>query len=568
MVDSTNHPGKMSKDLRDFIRQRIRRDLDAGLHQGVITRFPPEPNGYLHIGHAKSICLNFGVAQEFGGSTYLRFDDTNPLQESDAFVDAILRDVAWLGFEWEGPTFASDYFDQLYRFAEQLIERGKAYVCDLPATEIRARRGTLTEPGTPSPYRDRSGAENLDLFRRMKAGEFADGARVLRARIDMASPNINLRDPVLYRIRHAAHHRSGERWRIYPMYDFTHCICDALEGITHSLCTLEFEDHRPLYDWVLDNISVNYHPPQIEFSRLGLEYAVMSKRLVSALVAGGHVMGWDDPRLPTLAGLRRRGVRPEAIREFCRRIGVTKSDGAVEFELLEFCMRRDLETAPRAMAVLDPLRVVLTNYSGEGETLVAPWHPQQPERGSRELTFSGTLYIEQEDFREDPPRKYRRLTPGGMVRLRYGYILICEEVVKDAAGAIVELRCRYVPESKSGSDASGLKPKGVIHWVDAGTAAAAEVRLFAKLFTESNPTADNFLEVLNPQSLQVARAMVEPALVDSAERFFQFERQGYFVKDADHAPGKPVFNRTVALRDSYKTRSPLAPNRQSGGEHR
>ena len=546
----------MPADLRDFIRDRIRRDLDGG-SAGVVTRFPPEPNGYLHVGHSKSICLNFGVAQEFGGKTYLRYDDTNPERESTDFVAAIQRDVAWLGFDWEGPTFASDYFDELYGFAEQLIERGKAYVCSLTADEIRKTRGTLTEPGTPSPYRDRAIAENLDLFRRMRAGEFADGEHVLRARIDMASPNVNMRDPVLYRIRHAAHHRTGDDWCIYPMYDFTHCICDALEGITHSLCTLEFEDHRPLYDWVLDNIAVNFHPPQIEFSRLEVEYVVMSKRLFAALVDGGHVTGWDDPRMPTLAGMRRRGYTPAAIRELCRRIGVTKSENRIEYELLEFCVRRDLERAPRGMAVLDPLRVVLTNYGPDPETLSAAWHPQNTDLGVREMTFSEVLYIDRDDFMETPPPKYRRLTPGGMVRLRYGYIVICDEVVKDAAGAIVELRCRYVPESKSGSDTSGLKPKGVIHWVDAGTAQAASVRLYERLFTEANPTSADYLEVLNPDSLRAMDGWVEPAVVASAERAFQFERLGYFVKDdVDYATARPVFNRTVALRDSYKPKVP------------
>ena len=502
----------MAEDLRDFIRHRIRDDLRTGVSEGVVTRFPPEPNGYLHIGHAKSICLNFGVAGEFDGRTYLRYDDTNPLRESQEYVDAIQRDIAWLGFSWAGPTYASDYFERLYEFAVELIKRGKAFVCSLPAEEIRATRGTLTEPGTDSPYRDRTVDENLDLFRRMRAGEFADGAHVLRAKIDMASPNINMRDPVLYRIRHATHHRTGDDWCIYPMYDFTHCICDALEGVSHSLCTLEFEDHRPLYDWVLDNIAINYHPPQIEFSRLNLEYTVMSKRLFSTLVDDGHVTGWDDPRMPTLAGMRRRGYPPAAIREFCRRIGVTKSDGAVEYALLEFCVRQELEaTAPRAMAVLDPVRVVLTNYDGDGESLTAPWHPQQPEQGHREMTFSSTLYIERDDFMESPPRKYRRLTPGGMVRLRYGYIIVCEEVVKGSDGEIEELRCRYVPESKSGSDTSGLKPKGVIHWVDANTAVSAEVRLFERLFDDPNPGAEDFLDALNPASLVTADAKVEPA---------------------------------------------------------
>ena len=546
----------MPADLRDFIRDRIRRDLDGG-SAGVVTRFPPEPNGYLHVGHSKSICLNFGVAQEFGGKTYLRYDDTNPEKESEEFVESIQRDVAWLGFDWEGPTFASDYFDELYGFAEQLIERGKAYVCSLTADEIRKTRGTLTEPGTPSPYRDRAIAENLDLFRRMRAGEFADGEHVLRARIDMASPNVNMRDPVLYRIRHATHHRTGDDWCIYPMYDFTHCICDALEGITHSLCTLEFEDHRPLYDWVLDNIAVNFHPPQIEFSRLEVEYVVMSKRLFAALVDGGHVTGWDDPRMPTLAGMRRRGYTPAAIRELCRRIGVTKSENRIGYELLEFCVRRDLERAPRGMAVLDPLRVVLTNYGPDPETLSAAWHPQNTDLGVREMTFSEVLYIDRDDFMETPPPKYRRLTPGGMVRLRYGYIIICDEVVKDAAGAIVELRCRHVPESKSGSDTSGLKPKGVIHWVDAETARPASMHLYERLFTEANPNSANYLDVLNPDSLRAMEGWVEPAVVASDQRAFQFERLGYFVKDAvDHTPSRPVFNRTVALRDSYKPRIP------------
>ena len=544
----------MAEDLRDFIRHRIRDDLRTGAGEGVVTRFPPEPNGYLHIGHAKSICLNFGVAGEFDGKTYLRYDDTNPLRESQEYVDGIQRDIAWLGFAWAGPTFASDYFERLYEFAEELIKRGKAFVCSLPAEDIRATRGTLTEPGTDSPYRDRTVDENLDLCRRMRAGEFADGTHVLRAKIDMTSPNVNMRDPVLYRIRHASHHRTGDDWCIYPMYDFTHCICDALEGVSHSLCTLEFEDHRPLYDWVLDNIAINYHPPQIEFSRLNLEYTVMSKRLFSALVDDGRVTGWDDPRMPTLAGMRRRGYPAGAIREFCRRIGVTKSDGAVEYALLEFCVRQELEaTAPRAMAVLDPVRVVLTNHEGDGESLTAPWHPQQPDQGHREMTFSSTLYIERDDFMESPPRKYRRLTPGGMVRLRYGYIIVCEEVVKGADGEIEELRCRYVPESKSGSDTSGLKPKGVIHWVDAHTAVAAEVRLFERLFNDPNPGADNFVEALNPTSLLIADARVEPAIVASEATSMQFERTGYFVKDArDFTPDRPVFNRTVALRDSYK----------------
>ena len=545
----------MSDERRDFIRNRIRRDLTSGAVDQVVTRFPPEPNGYLHIGHAKSICLNFGVAEEFGGKTYLRFDDTNPLTESEHYVDAMLRDLEWLGFSWAGPTFASDYFDQLYAFAEQLIQRGKAYVCDLPADAIRETRGTLTSPGTNSPYRDRPAAESLALFRRMKSGEFADGAKVLRARIDMASPNLNLRDPVLYRIRHARHHRTGDAWCIYPLYDFTHCICDAIEGVSHSLCTLEFEDHRPLYDWVLDNIAINYHPPQIEFSRLGLSHAVMSKRLLASLVDGGHVAGWDDPRLTTLAGLRRRGCTPAAIRDFCDRIGVTKTDGAVEMELLEFCMRQDLAAADRGMAVLDPLPVTLTNYDGS-ETLAAPWHPQEPERGERELTWSPSLYIDRADFMEQPPRRYRRLTPGGMVRLRYGYIIVCDEVVKDADGQVTELRCHYIETSKSGSDTSGLKPKGVIHWLDAATAVPASFRLFGRLFNREKPTAENYLASLDADSLRRTEGFVEPAVAAAAQREaqpFQFERLGYFVKDGPESTAdRLAFNLTVALRDSYR----------------
>ena len=543
----------MPDDLNDFIRNRIRDDLAQGaVEDGVITRFPPEPNGYLHIGHAKSICLNFGVANEFGGSTYLRFDDTNPLKESDEYVEAIKNDVEWLGFQWAGdePTFASNYFRELYDFAEQLIRRGKAYVCSLTAEEIRITRGTLTTPGQPSPYRDRSVDENLELFRAMRAGDYADGEHVLRARIDPASPNINMRDPILYRIRHATHHRTGDAWCIYPMYDFTHCISDALEGITHSLCTLEFEDHRPLYDWVLDNIDINFHPPQIEFSRLGLEYTVMSKRLFISLVEDGHVMGWDDPRMPTIAGLRRRGYRPEAIREFCRRIGVTKSDNRVEMELLEFCARQDLEdTAPRGMAVLDPLKVVITNYpdGDPGAPLEGPWHAQQ-EMGSRTLPFSSTLYIERDDFALEPPRKWRRLEPGGMVRLRYAYIIECEEVIEDEDGRIVELRCRYVPESRSGSDTSGLKPKGVIHWVDAETAVPTEIRLFGRLFKDREPATDDLAASLDPESLVVRRGFIEQAMADSPEQRFQFERTGYFMRDTE--PG--VFNRIVKLRDGWK----------------
>jgi glutaminyl-tRNA synthetase len=542
----------MTQELRDFIRSRIARDLEQGVvKNGVVTRFPPEPNGYLHIGHAKSICLNFGVAQEFGGVTYLRFDDTNPLRESDEYVQAIMKDVAWLGFDWEDRlTHASDYFEALYGFAEALIGQGKAFVCSLSMEQIRETRGTLTEPGQDSPYRSRSVDENLDLFRRMRAGEFGDGEHVLRAKIDMASPNINLRDPVLYRIRHASHQRTADAWCIYPTYDYTHCICDALEGITHSLCTLEFEDHRPLYDWVLDNIDVNFHPPQIEFSRLGLEYTVMSKRLLHRLVEEGLVAGWDDPRMPTLAGLRRRGVTPGAIRDFCRRIGVTKQDNVVEMSLLEFCIRLDLEgSAPRGMAVLDPLPVTLTNYPGDGELLEAPWHPQQPDLGSRVLPFGPRLLIERDDFAEDPPAGYKRLAPGQMVRLRYGYIIRCDQVEKDPGGRVTGLRCSYVPESKSGSDTSGLKPKGVIHWVDASRGRPVRIRLYERLFKVPAPGAASLAEEINPDSLIEQRGVVEPAIADSEAQRFQFERLGYFCKDSVEPD---TFNRTVSLRDSYR----------------
>ncbi|MBX3707658.1 MAG: glutamine--tRNA ligase/YqeY domain fusion protein [Pseudomonadales bacterium] len=555
----------MSSELNDFIRQRIAKDLAAGaLPDGVVTRFPPEPNGYLHIGHAKSIHLNFGVADEFGGVTYLRFDDTNPLKESDEYVQAIMRDVKWLGYDWgDRLTHASDYFEQLYQFALDLIRDGKAYVCSLSNEEIRATRGTLTEPGVESPYRNRAIEENLDLFRRMRAGEFADGEHVLRLKIDMASPNINLRDPVIYRIRHASHQRTGDAWPIYPMYDYTHCICDALEGITHSLCTLEFEDHRPLYDWVLDNIKVNCHPPQIEFSRLGLEYTVMSKRILLQLVEEGWVEGWDDPRMPTIAGLRRRGVTPGAIRDFCRRIGVTKQDNTIEMSLLEFCIRQDLEgAAPRGMAVLDPLEVTITNYSGPGEMLHAPWHPQQHALGSRELPFGPKLHIEREDFMEDPPADFKRLRPGGMVRLRYAYIIRCDDVVRDAAGAVTGLVCSYVPESKSGSDTSGLKPAGVIHWVEAGSAVPVRVRLYDRLFKVPAPSAATLAADFDPASLAERRGWVEPAIAASDETRFQFERLGYFCKD-NVLPG--VFNRTVTLRDSWKPPPAGAAAPRKGG---
>jgi glutaminyl-tRNA synthetase len=534
----------------DFVRSRIRQDIDEGrLHDGVITRFPPEPNGYLHIGHAKSICLNFGVAEEFAGTTYLRFDDTNPEKESDEYVQAIQQDVAWLGFQWKAVTYASDYFEQLFHFAQELIRDGKAYVCSLSGEEIRATRGSLTEPGTNSPYRDRPVAENLALFTAMRAGEFADGAHVLRLKIDMASPNINLRDPVIYRIRHATHHRTADAWCIYPMYDFTHCICDALEGISHSLCTLEFEDHRPLYDWVLDNINVNYHPPQIEFSRLGLEYTVMSKRILNRLVTDELVEGWDDPRMPTIAGLRRRGVTAGAIRDFCSRIGVTKQDNRIEMELLEFCVRKDLEsTAPRGMGVLEPLKVVISNWTGDDLAMTGPWHAQNPDLGERELPFSGELYIEQSDFSKDPPKKWKRLAAGEMVRLRYGFIIRCDEVIEDADGNVVELHATYFPESRSGQDKSGLKPNGVIHWVSAATAVPVEIRRYGRLFKVANPGAETLVEDLDADSLTRYKGFVEPAIVQHEAQRFQFERQGYFCKDSIE-PG--VFNMTVSLREGH-----------------
>ena len=547
----------MPQELSDFIRQRIREDLAqggaefAGLANGVITRFPPEPNGYLHIGHAKSICLNFGVAREFGGFTYLRFDDTNPLKESDEYVAAIKHDVAWLGFDWgEHLTYASDYFPQLYQFAIELIRSGKAYVCSLSSEEIRASRGTLTQPGEDSPFRNRSVEENMQLFEQMRAGQFADGEHVLRARIDMTSANINMRDPVIYRIRHAEHQRTADQWVIYPMYDFTHCICDALEGITHSLCTLEFQDHRPLYDWVLENINVNFHPPQIEFSRLGLEYTVMSKRLLNQLVADGVVAGWDDPRMPTIAGLRRRGVTAAAIREFCRRIGVTKQDNVVEMGLLEFCIRQDLQAAaPRGMSVIDPLKVTITNYEGPAEAMTAPWHPDDASFGTREYSFGPNLFIEGEDFQEEPPPKYKRLIPGGLVRLRGGYIIRCDEVIKDSAGKVCELRCSYEPASRSGSDTSGLKPKGVVHWLNADTAVAATIRLYANLFSDPVPDLTDLTVALNPLSVELHQGFVEPAIDASKAQRFQFERLGYFCKDSEEAG---VYNRTVSLRGSWK----------------
>ena len=539
----------MENETTDFIRQRIQSDIEGDvLSQGVVTRFPPEPNGFLHIGHAKSICLNFGVSEQFSGTTFLRFDDTNPQKESEEFVESIKADVAWLGFSWGALTHASDYFEQIYQYAVDLISNGKAYVCSLDAEQMRISRGTLTEPGTNSPYRDRSVEDNLDLFQRMRAGEFADGEHIVRLKIDMASPNINLRDPAIYRIRHIAHQRTGDVWCIYPMYDFTHCICDALEGISHSLCTLEFEDHRPLYDWVLDNIELNYHPPQIEFSRLGLEYTVMSKRLLHRLVDEKLVSGWDDPRMPTIAGLRRRGVRAAAIRDFCARIGITKQDNTVEMNLLDFCIRKDLESsAPRGMGVLEPLKVVLTNFQDDIE-LEGPWHPQNADLGTRKLPFSRELWIEQSDFSENPPGKWKRLSPGEMVRLRYAFIIRCDGVEYDGDGNVVQLNCTYFPDSKSGEDTSGLKPKGVVHWVDAKQSVAVEVRDYDRLFNVPSPSAKTFIDDINEQSLTTLHAMVEPAMMALDEQHFQFERQGYFCKDSE-LPG--VFNKTVSLREGF-----------------
>ena len=541
----------MAVEKTDFIRQRIQKDVDQGtLEGGVITRFPPEPNGHLHIGHAKSICLNFGVAKEFGGKTFLRFDDTNPLKESEEYVSAIQADIEWLGFQWSDVTFASDHFEEIYQYAVDLISEGKAYVCSLSPEEIRVTRGTLKEPGVDSPFRARSVAENIDLFKRMRDGEFKEGEHVVRLKIDMSSPNINLRDPVIYRIIHASHHRTGDDWCIYPMYDFTHCICDALERISHSLCTLEFEDHRPLYDWVLDNISVNYHPPQIEFSRLGLEYTVMSKRLLNSLVDEKFVDGWNDPRMPTVSGLRRRGVPARAIRDFCDRIGVTKQENTVEMNLLEFCIRADLEkTAPRGMCVLNPLKVVLTNLpENEIERLSADWHPQNPELGSREILFGRNLYIEKEDFLEDPPAKFKRLTPGGMVRLRYGFIIRCDEAIYDETGGLTHLNCTYFPESRSGQDKSGLKARGVIHWVDANSCELVSVRQYGRLFDVPMPKSADFVDHIDKKSLVESDGLLEKAVMEKDIERIQFERIGYFYRDPDLPR---TYNKTVSLREGF-----------------
>jgi len=540
---------------RDFIRDIVADDLSAGRHKSVMTRFPPEPNGYLHIGHAKSICLNFGIAEEFGGQCNLRFDDTNPTREEQEYIDAIQDDVHWLGFSWGKSLFyASDYFEQLYAWAELLIRDGKAYVDDQTQEEMRASRGTLTEPGKNSPFRERSVEENLDLFRRMRAGEFPNGARVLRAKIDMSSGNINLRDPVLYRILHAHHPRTGTAWKIYPSYDFAHGQSDAIEGVTHSICTLEFEDHRPLYDWCIENLPVPSRPHQYEFARLNLTYTVLSKRVLNALVKGGHVSGWDDPRMPTLAGIRRRGVPPEALRDFAKRIGVAKANSLVDLGLLEFSIREVLnKRAQRRMAVLRPLKVVITNYDGAGEELEAINHPDDPAAGTRRIRFGRELFIERDDFMENPPKKFFRLSVGTEVRLRYAYFITCREVVKDAAGNITELRCTYDPATKGGNAPDGRKVKATIHWVSAADSVAAEVRLYNPLFSKPEPDVANFATELNPNSLEVLTdARVEPAVAaDNSPAPVQFERMGYFARDKDSAPGRPVFNRTVGLRDSY-----------------
>ncbi len=547
---------------RDFIREIIASDVRAGKNGGrVVTRFPPEPNGYLHIGHAKSICLNFGVAQEFGGVCHLRFDDTNPEKEDKEYVEAIKEDVRWLGYDWGDKLFfASDYFERLYDYAVELIRRGKAYVCHLSTEQIREYRGTLTEPGRESPYRNRSVEENLRLFAEMRAGKFREGECVLRAKIDMASPNLNLRDPVLYRIKYVPHHRTGTKWCIYPMYDFAHALSDMIEGITHSLCTLEFEDHRPLYDWFLDTLETPCHPQQIEFARLNLSYTVLSKRKLVELVEGGYVNGWDDPRMPTLAGLRRRGVPPEAIRDFCQRIGVAKRDSLVDIALLEHCIREDLNRrAPRVMGVLRPLKVVIENYPPDlVEEMDAVNNPEDPAAGTRKVPFSRELWIEAEDFSENPPKKFYRLAPGREVRLRYGYLITCRDVVKDAAGNVVELRCTYDPATRGGDTPDGRKVKATLHWVSVAHAIPAEVRLYDRLFTVENPGLErdgvDYKSFLNPNSLQViSHAWVEPSLAQAkpGERY-QLERIGYFCVDPDtEKAGKLVLNRTVTLKDTW-----------------
>ncbi len=546
--------------VSNFIRNIIDRDLESGKHSSVKTRFPPEPNGYLHIGHAKSICLNFGLARDYKGICHLRFDDTNPIKEDVEYVDSIMEDVRWLGFDWQDKLFyASDYFDRLYEYAELLITDGKAYVCDLTPDEVRATRGTLTVPGQDSPYRGRSPEENLDLFRRMRAGEFAEGSKALRAKIDMASPNINMRDPVIYRIKKAEHHRTGATWVIYPMYDYTHCVSDALEGITHSICTLEFEDHRPLYDWFLDQLPVPCHPQQIEFARLNLTYTVMSKRRLLELVQTGVVGGWDDPRMPTLAGMRRRGFSPAAIRDFADRIGVAKANSIVDFELLQFCVREDLnKTANRVMAVLDPIKLTIENYpEGQREELTADNNPEDPNAGTRLLPFSRELYIEREDFLEEPPKGWFRLAPGAEVRLKHAYYVTCQRAIKDASGKVTELICTYDPQSRGGGTPDGRRVKGTIHWVNAADAIPAELRVYDQLFTLADindvEEGKDYKDYLNPKSCVVNRnALLEPSLASArpGDRY-QFMRQGYFCADPDSRPGLPVFNRVVTLKDSW-----------------
>ncbi|WP_215399126.1 glutamine--tRNA ligase [Rheinheimera oceanensis] len=541
----------------NFIRQIIDADLASGKHSAVQTRFPPEPNGYLHIGHAKSICLNFGIAQDYQGKCNLRFDDTNPEKENVEFVNSISHDVNWLGFQWDGAVrYSSDYFDALYGYAVELINKGLAYVCFLNGEQMREYRGNLTQPGKNSPTRDTSPAENLALFEKMRAGGFKEGECSLRAKIDMASSFMVMRDPVIYRVKFAHHHQTGDKWCIYPMYDFTHCISDALEGVTHSLCTLEFQDNRRLYDWILDNITIACHPQQIEFSRLNLEFAVMSKRKLQTLVEKQVVSGWDDPRMPTIAGLRRRGYTPAAIREFAKRIGVTKQDNVIEMSALEACIREDLDaTAPRAMAVLDPLKVTITNYPADGiEWLDSPNHPKDDSMGSRKLPFGPVVYIDRADFREEANKKYKRLVLNGDVRLRNAYVIHADEVVKDSEGNIVELKCSYLPETLGENPADGRKVRGVIHWVEAKHAVPAEFRVYDRLFSVANPAAEeDFLQVINAQSLVIKQGLVEPSLQTAkAEQAYQFEREGYYCADnKDSSADKLVFNRTVGLRDSW-----------------
>jgi len=552
----TEAPTAVAEAGRDFIRDIIAADLAANRHTSVVTRFPPEPNGYLHIGHAKAICLNFGVAQEFGGRCHLRFDDTNPTKEEQEYIDAIERDVRWLGFDWGTHLYhASDYFEQLYEWAEHLIRTGKAYVDDQSQEEMRANRGTLTEPGRNSPWRERTTEENLDLLRRMRAGEFPNGARVLRAKIDMASGNINLRDPVLYRILHASHPRTGTAWCIYPSYDFAHGQSDAIEHITHSLCTLEFEDHRPLYDWFLEHLPVPSRPRQYEFARLNLTHTVLSKRVLTELVRGGHVSGWDDPRMPTLAGLRRRGVPAEAVRDFVKRVGVAKANSVVDIAMFDFSVREVLNrTALRRMAVLRPLKIVIENYpDGRFEEIEAVNHPDNPGAGTRRLRFGRELYVERDDFMENPPKRFYRLSPGREVRLRYAFFVTCREVVKNPAGEVVELRCSYDPGTRGGSAPDGRKVQATLHWVSAADAVTAEVRLYNQLFTRPDPNPSDFAAGLNPDSLEVLKdCRLEPALAatNSADPV-QFERQGYFCRDPDSTPGHLVFDRTVGLRDTW-----------------